>query len=141
MRDIRKIIIHCSYTRPNQDIDAATIRDWHVNGNGWRDIGYHYVIKRDGTVEKGRPDSQAGAHVAGQNSDSIGVCLVGGMHQERKEPDCNFTDAQWHSLSTLVDELVDKYPQTQYNVSGHRDWDNGKACPCFDVKAWLDKRG
>ena len=78
MRKIRKIIIHCSATKEGQDIDAKEIKKWHVEGNGWSDIGYHYVIKLDGTVEEGRPIERSGAHTLNHNHDSIGVCYIGG---------------------------------------------------------------
>ena len=77
------------------DIDAETIRDWHVNGNGWSDIGYHYVIKRNGLVEAGRPVSISGAHAKGHNADSIGICLVGGMLEDMSKADANFSLAQY----------------------------------------------
>ena len=78
MRKIRKIIIHCSATKEGHDIDAAEIKKWHVEGNGWSDIGYHYVIKLDGTVEEGRPLERSGAHTLNHNFDSIGICYIGG---------------------------------------------------------------
>ena len=69
------IVIHCAATKTSMDVDAATIKDWHVNGNGWRDIGYHKVIKRSGEVEDGRDIRDSGAHAAGYNHKSIGICL------------------------------------------------------------------
>lgn len=132
VRPIRRIIIHCSATKPEQDIGAAEIREWHV-AKGWQDIGYHHVIRRDGTREEGRPESRVGAHVAGHNMDSIGICLVGGI-DDAGRPDANFTRAQWVSLEQLVKNCVMRHPGA--TVSGHRDWTDAKACPCFDVKAW-----
>ena len=70
------IVIHCSATKPSMDVDAETIRNWHVNERGWRDIGYHKVIKRNGDVEDGRDVRDSGAHAAGYNSKSVGVCMV-----------------------------------------------------------------
>ncbi|WP_026279092.1 N-acetylmuramoyl-L-alanine amidase [Thioalkalivibrio sp. ARh3] len=134
MREINQIIIHCADTPPSLDIGADTIQKWHVDGNGWRDIGYHYVIRRDGTVDSGRPLEQAGAHVRGQNDDSIGICLVGGQREQTSQPDSNFTAAQWRALESLVKQLQRDFPGAK--VSGHRDHDNSKACPCFDAKAW-----
>jgi len=133
MRAINRIVIHCAYTKPSMAIGAADIRRWHVEENGWRDIGYHFVIRRDGTLEKGRPVEQAGAHVAGHNGDSLGVCLVGGM-SEQGQPDCNFTRAQWQQLDSLVQSLAKAYGVSA--VCGHCDLDNRKPCPCFDVKSW-----
>ena len=83
MRPINEIIIHCSATRPdwmsNQPSFAkvAEIRRWHMRDNGWKDIGYHFLIDRDGTVLRGRPLEQVGSHVRGKNNFTIGVCLLG----------------------------------------------------------------
>lgn len=135
MRPIDAIIIHCSYTYSSMDVDAAEIRRWHMEDNGWQDIGYHYVIKRDGTVETGRPVERAGAHVKGHNARSIGVCLVGGKGR-LPDPGTNFTPAQWDSLRNLVVELKDRFPNAV--IRGHYDYDKHKTCPTFDVKAWAE---
>lgn len=128
MRQIKKIVVHCADTPASMNIGADEIRVWHVDGNGWKDIGYHYVIRRDGTLENGRPESDTGAHVAGHNADSIGICLVGG------KPGANFTRQQWATLEKLVNGLTVKYPHAM--VMGHRDLDPGKRCPTFDARAW-----
>lgn len=125
---VNKIIIHAADTPPNMDIGVSEIRDWHVNGNGWRDVGYHYVIRRDGSIEKGRLDDTAGAHVRGQNADSLGICLVGG------KGGCNYTASQWKALEGLVQTLLAQH--TGATVYGHNDFDGSKECPCFDAKAW-----
>lgn len=132
MRNIDTIIIHCSATYPDMDVDAAWIKDIHVNQNGWSDIGYHYVIKRNGEVEQGRDENVAGAHARGWNSDSIGICLIGGLARDGNQP-CNFTAAQWRSLDTLVHDICDRYDIEE--VLGHNDVSE-KTCPTFDVKAW-----
>lgn len=132
MRDINLIVIHCSATPPDQKIGAEEIRDWHVNGNKWSDIGYHYVIRRNGVIDVGRDVSVAGAHAKGYNHGSIGICLVGGVDEENK-PDANYTRMQWRSLSILVDDLVEEYDLQK--VIGHRDIST-KACPCFNVAEW-----
>lgn len=128
MRGINKIVIHCADTPSNMDIGAAEIRIWHVNDNGWSDIGYHWVIRRNGQVEEGRPEDQAGAHVRGHNSDSIGVCLVGG------KGGFNFTRVQMAALEAKVIDLKAKYPDAE--VLGHCDLDGSKTCPNFDVPQW-----
>ena len=133
MRTIDYIIIHCAATKPSMDIGAAEIRDWHVNGNGWSDIGYHWVIRRDGTIERGRDELDIGAHVRGYNVSSIGICLVGGIDEDG-EPDCNYTFQQWLSLNSLTSSV--KLRHTAAKVLGHRDFDSGKACPVFDVAEW-----
>ena len=137
MRDLDTIILHCSYTKPSMNIGAAEIRDWHVNTNGWADIGYHYIIRRDGVLETGRPLDQIGAHAKGHNTGTIGVCLVGGMSDAGK-PDCNFTTVQWASLEELVVDLLEQHLDIM-KVIGHRDVDDGKECPCFDVAAWASQ--
>lgn len=136
MRDIDHIIIHAADTPPDMDVGAEEIRDWHVNGNGWRDIGYHWVIRRNGDVEPGREESVVGAHVAGHNANSIGICLVGGRGPDGGD-DCNYTAAQWRALERLVAEVSERYPQA--DVKGHRDF-SSKACPCFDAAAWWGER-
>lgn len=129
MRQINFIIIHCADTPADMDIGAEEIRRWHVEERGFSDIGYHHVIRRDGTVEPGRDERRIGAHAYGRNEDSIGVCMVGG------KPDCNFTAAQWSALENLVRELLNRYSSAQ--VIGHRDVSD-KTCPNFDAKAWAE---
>jgi N-acetylmuramoyl-L-alanine amidase len=134
------IVIHCSATRGIQDIGAREIRKWHVEGNGWADIGYHFVIRRSGRVEAGRPVDNVGSHVQGQNATSVGVCLVGGLNDKTFKPENNFTPQQWVSLKKLVSDLAKKYPKAK--VLGHRDFPGvQKACPCFAAKAWAKKEG
>lgn len=135
MRQINKIYVHCSATKPSQDIDAATIKKWHLARN-FSDVGYHWVIKRDGTVEEGRPESKSGAHVKGHNSDSIGICLVGGVNEEG-DADANFTFEQYVALAALLKTKGDQYGITAESVYGHRDVAN-KACPSFDIHAFLE---
>jgi N-acetylmuramoyl-L-alanine amidase len=140
MTRIDFIAIHCSATPAGRDHDAADIDRWH-RSRGFRQIGYHYVIKRDGTVEKGRPDDRPGAHARKINRRSISVCLIGGSppigsREHRKGlGENNFTDEQWASLAELVTTLSDRYPDAE--VLGHRDVPGvRKACPAFDVKDW-----
>lgn len=133
-RTIKYIAVHCSATKPTQDIGVDDIRRWH-KAQGWKDVGYHYVIRRDGTLEDGRPESVAGAHVSGFNSNSIGVCLVGGINVQGKAEN-NFTPEQWDTLKLLLRHLRAKYPAA--TIQGHRDFPNVKKdCPCFDVKSWV----
>jgi N-acetyl-anhydromuramyl-L-alanine amidase AmpD len=120
------------------DIGADRIREWHINQRGWRDIGYHFVLRRDGTIEKGRPVGEVGAHVAGHNTESLGICLVGGV-TAHGEPEANYTDTQLEALDTLLRSLLRDYPEAR--VLGHRDFEGvTKACPCFDVRAWWQGR-
>ena len=139
MRKIDHIVVHCAATRPSADVGAAEIRRWHVSGNGWRDIGYHYVIRRSGAVESGRPLEQAGAHVSGHNAGSIGVCLAGGLDAAGKSA-AEYTAEQWTALRELLGRLAGRFPDAK--ILGHRDFPGVKKdCPCFDVRAWLKETG
>lgn len=130
------IVVHCSATQPKQDIGAAEIERWHRQRN-FLAIGYHYVIRRDGTVEKGRDEDAVGAHVEGHNSTSVGVCMVGGI-DAKGNPQDNFTPAQYASLQTLLRDLKTRYSTAE--IKGHRDFPGvAKACPSFSVKDWLTK--
>ena len=139
MRTIRKIVVHCAATRPEADVGAAEIRRWHMRGNGWRDIGYHYVIRRGGLVESGRPLEEAGAHVSGHNSDSVGVCLAGGLNRAGQSA-AEYSPEQWAALRELLGRLAERFPKAE--ILGHRDFPGVKKdCPCFDVRAWLAEVG
>lgn len=132
------IVVHCSATKPTQDIGASEIRKWHVEDNGWSDIAYHEVIRRNGVIELGRPLHVAGAHARGHNSHSVGVCLVGGIDADGK-PDDNFTDDQMDSLIVTLDYW--KLIYTNAEILGHRDLPGvAKACPSYDVIDWLGDR-
>lgn len=128
MREIKKLIVHCSATPPHMDIGATEIRKWHLE-KGWADIGYHFVIRRNGDVEDGRPVDQAGAHTQGYNRESIGICLVGGNNE------ADFSFSQYHSLVALIEKLKTQYG-SDITVHGHREFAD-KLCPCFDVKQLL----
>jgi hypothetical protein len=143
MRDIDEIIVHCSATRPDWMADSSAgdkvseIKRWHVQDNGWSDIGYHFIIDRSGIVVKGRPLDKAGAHVRGRNSHSVGICLIGGFGgSENDKFTDNFTPEQATALRNLIDRLKRDYPTIKV-VSGHNQY-AAKACPCFNVPRWLD---
>lgn len=128
------LVIHCSATRAVQDIGAREITRWHRD-NGWATIGYHFVIRRNGKVETGRPVDAIGAHVQGHNHDSVGICLVGGLDNATWKPANNFTPQQWEALKKLLTALVKRYPKAK--VLGHRDFPGvQKACPSFSAKVW-----
>lgn len=137
MRAINKIILHCSATPPKMDIGANEIRGWHVDDNGWSDIGYHYVIRRNGEIETGRPLDIAGSHTYRHNANSIGICLIGGINDKGKSEN-NFTQAQMATVERLVRILKADYPKA--TVYGHREF-APKDCPSFDVQEWLKDRG
>jgi N-acetylmuramoyl-L-alanine amidase len=131
MRKIDKIIVHCSATKEGQEFDVEDIRRWHVDGNGWKDVGYHYVIKLDGQIQLGRPLEQAGAHVKGHNETSIGICYVGGLDGEGQPCDTR-TGEQDESLELLIAYLTRVFPGIE--LYGHNEF-SSKSCPCFDVKS------
>lgn len=133
MRTISKIIVHCSATPEGRDVSAAEITRWHKE-KGYQTIGYHYVIRLDGSVERGRAEEAVGAHCVGQNQTSIGVCLIGGLALDGKTAKDTRTPAQTASLIRLLKELKDRY-QTA-TVHGHNEFAQ-KACPSFDVQKWL----
>ena len=125
------IILHCSATREGQDIKAKTIKQWHKE-RGFDDIGYHYVIDLDGTIEKGREEDLVGAHCKGHNATSIGICYVGGCDKNMKPKDTR-TPEQKRSMLSLVRKLVNKYKIPVTQIWAHHDFDKHKACPSFDV--------
>ncbi len=132
------IAVHCSATTPTMNIGRAEIDRWH-RAKGWLMIGYHFIIRRDGTVEIGRPVDAIGAHVEGYNSVSVGVCLVGGISSTGKSEN-NFTIAQWGALAELLIKLKAQYPKA--TIQGHRDFPKvAKDCPCFDVRSWINETG
>ncbi len=134
MRRIDWVVIHCSDTFSAQDIGVEDIRYWHTKGNGWSDVGYHFVIKRDGTVEEGRDIKRVGAHTYGFNNHSIGICWVGGKSDDGG-PEDNRTEEQEKSLRGIVDRMLSAFPDAV--LMGHNDFPLVKKdCPCFDVCDW-----
>ena len=129
------LVIHCSDTYPTMDIGLAEIKKWHTTADPndpskpWSDIGYHYVIRRNGLVEHGRDIKAIGSHVRGFNSCSIGVCMVGGKGGN------NFTALQWAALEKLVKDIQKMYDGIE--VVAHHELNSGKTCPNFDVQKWL----
>ena len=123
--DIEFLIVHCSDTPDDQDVNAEFIHKMHLD-NGWDGIGYHKVILRSGIIENGRPEFWIGAHVKGLNKSSLGVCLIGSKI---------FTDFQLNSLKRVLLQWKKKYPNAK--ILGHRDsTKTDKTCPNFDVKKW-----
>ncbi|APW79760.1 lysozyme, N-acetylmuramoyl-L-alanine amidase [Pectobacterium phage PP47] len=133
-KETRNVIIHCAATKPSMNIGVREIRQWHKE-RGFLDVGYHFVIKRDGTIEEGRDIDQVGAHTVGQNDTSVGICLVGGIN-DKGAPEANFTPIQMSVLRGLLEKLKGRYPQA--SVKGHYDF-AAKACPSFKVPLWLEQ--
>lgn len=127
-REIKEIILHCSATKEGADFSAADIRRWHLQ-RGFNDIGYHFVVKLDGTVEPGRDINVTGAHCLNHNSRSIGVCYVGGLDRAGRPSDTR-TPAQRLALPELIRRLRVHHPSA--TIHGHREF-AAKACPCFNA--------
>lgn len=156
------LIVHCSATPPSRQIGAAEIEQWHTapkpKGNGWKGIGYHYVIRRCGSMELGRELEEQGAHCnmkryggKSYNPVSVGICLIGGVDENGK-PEHNYTRFQMNTLRALLKTLLGVYPDAE--ICGHRDLspdhdgnnqidssDWVKNCPCYDVKTWWQAQG
>lgn len=145
IHDITDIIIHGAWTPPDLDIGADEIDMWHRQ-RGFDEIGYHYVIRRDGTREAGRHWQRVGAGVKGQNAQSLHICLVGGKDADivaANSPiqdvawEFNYTAEQMAQLGVLIADLVMDFPIER--IRGHRDYpDVTKRCPGFDVRAYFD---
>ena len=129
MRKITEIIIHCSATIEGKDYTVADIDRWH-RARGFRKIGYHYVIYRDGSIHVGRPICETGAHCAGHNAHSIGICYIGGLAKDGRTPKDTRTPKQREAMRSLIKQLKQKFPEA--SIHGHREF-APKACPRFRV--------
>ena len=129
MRTITLIIIHCSAVKPWQESGVREIDRWH-RAKGWKSCGYHYVVRRDGTVEVGRPVEEVGAHCLNRNRHSIGICYEGGLDAEGRPADTR-TEAQKKALRELLQQLHAKFPRAI--IAGHNVFNPMKACPCFNA--------
>ena len=143
-RVINEIVVHCTATPEGEDYTVQDIKKWHTQ-KGWSDIGYHYVIYRDGSIHAGRPVDIAGAHATGHNSHSIGVVYVGGCGADGKTGKDTRTVKQKASLTALLKRLCKLYPKAK--IYGHRElsrdqngdgiispWEFEKECPSFDAE-------
>jgi N-acetyl-anhydromuramyl-L-alanine amidase AmpD len=132
-RLINLVVVHCSDTYHDMDIGVDEIRKWHVQERGWKDIGYHFVIRRDGTLELGRDIDKDGAHTIGYNKNSVGVCLIGGKGDDGKAEN-NFTPDQFQTLKNTLRMIMCFHPRV--TIHGHREFAQ-KDCPSFDVQEWM----
>lgn len=132
MRTVTLIIVHCSATPEGQSFDFEQCRRDHIRHRGFRDIGYHFYITRNGEIHRGRPIEQIGAHCQHHNRHSVGICYEGGLDRNRHPCDTR-TLEQKASLLALIRELKKLFPNAL--VVGHRDLNPMKACPCFDAVA------
>lgn len=131
MRAIRYIVVHATGGREHQ-----TIADLNVvfKQKGWKNPGYHFVIRRDGSIAQLLDVSQVSNGVKGYNHCSINVAYIGGVDARLNTID-NRTDAQKKTMRQLLNKLKRDFPDA--DIVGHRDLDKGKDCPCFDVKTGL----
>lgn len=129
MRSITLIVIHCSAVKPDQLSSVAQIDSWHRERGYKFGVGYHYVVRRDGSIEAGRPEWMVGAHCLNHNKYSIGVCYEGGL-DARGQPADTRTAAQKATLRQLLTDLHRRYPRAV--IVGHHDLNPQKACPCIN---------
>ena len=131
-RTITEIIVHCSATPEGKDYTVADIRRWH-KAQGWSDIGYHYVIYRNGHIEPGRDVDLIGAHCVNHNAKSIGICYIGGVTNDGKQKAKDTrTLAQKAALMSILTEMKRTYSDAR--IYGHHDFERGKDCPSFDAR-------
>ena len=145
MRSITKLIVHCSATPRGWMSDAGfiaqvdEIRRWHMQERGWRDIGYHLLIGRDGDLLHGRPFDQTGAHVRGHNTGSVGICLIGGHGAGSTDRfGDHFSLAQDTALRAALESLNAVFPNA--TLHGHSEF-APKGCPGFQVMPWYRREG
>lgn len=133
MRSIKFLVLHCTATPQNTTIES--IKNYWKNTLGWKNPGYHFMIKADGEVVNILPIEQISNGVAGYNTPSINISYIGGV-DAKNQPIDNRTDAQKASMIKLLKQLKKQFPNVV--IQGHRDFPNvKKACPSFDVKGWL----
>ena len=131
-REVSLLVIHCSATRYDRDFPMEALRSSH-KARGFADISYHFYITRDGELHRCRPVNQIGAHAAGWNDKSIGICYEGGLDEQGRPADTR-TYAQRCTLMDLLRQLRRDYPEAR--ILGHYQLSPyiRKACPCFDAR-------
>jgi N-acetylmuramoyl-L-alanine amidase len=144
--NIEYLVVHCSGTPPEDTtVDALKLDRIH-KGYGWRKIGFHLVVKRDGTVQRGRVETEAGQHAEDYDDKSLAICLIGGLHASEtyrrfsryiRKPWPDYTDAQFNALRKVLNGWKSKYPKAK--VVGHSELKRGRSCPCFDVGKWYER--
>ena len=134
-REISHIVIHCSATIEGHYYTAKDIHQWHLD-RGWSGIGYHYVIGLAGDIKIGRDINENGAHVYGHNTNTIGICMIGGLGKDTEPKEDSFTKDEYMVLDDMLRKLMCMYPTAM--ILGHRDFpDVAKACPCMDVDDFI----
>ena len=119
--NIEKLVIHTAAAEGSW-YDIEDIDEWHRE-RGWKMVGYHYFILKDGTIQRGREDHMIGAHVKGHNTGSLGICLQG--HGDKEE----WTSEQWDSVISLCLRKMDEYDIPVEEIYGHRAFTDRKTCP------------
>lgn len=128
MRQIKRLFIHCAATPNFKPIPAAEIHQWHLD-RGWDGIGYSGVIQPDGEFERGRPDYWVPSQAAGNNTDAVGICLIGTDE---------FTGEAMETLRVVCADYIERYG---VSVHGHNEVNPHKLCPGFDFQKWLKEVG
>ncbi|HRY16117.1 MAG: N-acetylmuramoyl-L-alanine amidase [Candidatus Competibacteraceae bacterium] len=128
-RKVDTVFVHCSASDKANHDDVSVMRNWHVNGNGWNDVGYHYFITKAGDIQTGRPVEKTPAAQKGYNTGTIAICLHG-LKEEL------FTQKQFESLIAFCKSIGAAYPDKKIRFRGHREVAN-KACPVFKYKVVL----
>tara|TARA_R110002020_G_scaffold388669_1_gene599378 strand:+ start:75 stop:542 length:468 start_codon:yes stop_codon:yes gene_type:complete len=146
MREIKEVILHCTATPKDRKLTVKEIRNWHVKGNGWADIGYHFIIHQDGKIERARNIDKVGAHTWGNNYGSIGVAYCGGVEKkikkslDKKKPKSKTTIV---SKDTMTKEQEDAFRNLfemleimfgELKLRGHNDYNKAKDCPGFNMR-------
>ena len=146
MREIKEVILHCTATPKDRKLTVKEIRKWHVKQRGWEDIGYHFIIHQDGTIERGRNIDKIGAHTWGNNYGSIGVAYCGGVEKkikkssDKEKPKSKttivskdtMTKEQEFSFRNLFEMLEVIFGELK--LRGHNDYNKAKDCPGFNMR-------
>lgn len=132
MRKITGIIVHHSESDIKAHDNISVIREWHTSpkkkgGRGWKDIGYHYFVRKDGTVQKGRDVSKVGAHCRGHNTGTVGICVSG---------DTKFTRHQFNALASLITRLKIGL-EVDLTIEPHSKYSK-KECPKFSIEKFKE---
>ena len=135
-REVSRVFLHCTASDHAHHDNIETLRDWHVKGNGWSDVGYHELITFNGDILKGRPLERTPAAQKGHNKGTIAIALSGGQNGKPGA----FTEAQFDMLRLRCQQIHDAYDGT-VTFHGHKEVAPGRACPVYDYKSILNLDG
>ena len=141
MRTLARIILHCTATKADQDITIDDVRKWHTDpkdkgGRAWSDVGYHYLITLDGTIQAGRPLHKQGAHTRGENADSIGIAYAGGLDSEGAA--CNTMNADQRRAFKALARALRVIICNPLTIHWHCEYSD-KSCPNFNVADYFSR--